>query len=233
MKKSISTLANIRILLLLSIVCFLFHALIAGADDQLSDILDGILKRYSELKGMSVSYEREIITKSMAMLGDEVKSDRASGTILFMPPHYLAIQQTTPAKESVITDGQTIWYYIEAKKTVYEYRADELGKEIELLSEIFSGLSKVGDNFDVKQSDLEDRKDYHLKLVPDPPWEELDHIDLIVEREVFDIRVIEIHNRLGGITRFNLDGLSVRKDLEKKDFTFKAPAGVTTSKEEQ
>jgi len=232
MKESIKRLANVLILLLCTL-CFLTHAKIACADDQLSAVLDGILKRYGELNGMSVPYKREIITKSMAMLGDQIKSDTAAGTILFMSPHFLAIQQTTPGKETMTTDGQTIWYYIEAKKTVYEYPADKFGKEIRLLSEIFSGLSKVEESFDVTQPDLADKKDYHLKLVPNPAWEEVDYIDLLVERGGFNIQVIEIHNLLGGITRFNLDRLSVRKNLEKKFFTFKAPAGVSTIKEDQ
>jgi outer membrane lipoprotein-sorting protein len=182
---------------------------------------------------MSVPYKREIITKSMAMLGNELKSDAATGKILFTPPHYLSIQQLTPGKETVTTDGQTIWYYIEAEKTAYEYPADALGKEITLLSEIFSGLSKVGDSFDVMQSDLEDKKDYHLKLVPNPSWQDVDHISLLVERTSYNIRVVEIYDLLGGITRFTLDELSVRKNLKKEDFTFKAPSGVKTVKQGQ
>jgi outer membrane lipoprotein-sorting protein len=233
MKNSIKKLANIWIFLLLCIIGFLFHAIVANADDQLSAILDGILKRYGDLKGMSVPYKREIITKSMAMLGNEVKADAATGKILFTPPHYLAIQQVTPGKETVTTDGQTIWYYIEAEKTVYEYPADALGKEIRLLSEIFSGLGKVDDSFDIMQSDLEDKKDYHLKLVPNPAWEDVDYIDLLVERAGYNIRVVEIHDLIGGTTRFTLDDLSVRKDLKKEDFRFKAPSGVRTIKEGQ
>jgi outer membrane lipoprotein-sorting protein len=233
MQKSAKKLANIWIFLLLCIISFLSHAIIANADNQLSAVLDGILKRYSEIKGMSVPYKREIITKSMAMLGNELKSDAATGKILFTPPHYLSIQQLTPGKETVTTDGQTIWYYIEAEKTAYEYPADALGKEITLLSEIFSGLSKVGDSFDVMQSDLEDKKDYHLKLVPNPSWEDVDHICLLVERTSCNIHVVEIYDLLGGITRFTLDELSVRKNLKKEDFTFKAPSGVKTVKQGQ
>jgi outer membrane lipoprotein-sorting protein len=233
MRKPAKKLANIRIFLLLCIISFLSHAIIASADDQLSGVLDGILKKYGGLKGMSVPYKREIITKSMAMLGSEVKSDAAAGKILFMPPHYLAIQQMTPGKETVTTDGQTVWYYIEEAKTVYEYPADALGREIRLLSEIFSGLSRVGDSFDVMQSDLEDKKDYHLKLIPNPSWEEVDHICLLVERTGYDIRVVEIYDLLGGVTRFTLNELSIRKDLKKEDFRFKAPSGVKTVKQGQ
>jgi outer membrane lipoprotein-sorting protein len=214
-------------------VIFFSHALIAGADDQLSSVIDGIFKRYGTLKGLSVPYKREIITKSMAMLGAGVKSETASGTILFRPPNCLEIQQTKPGKETITTDGQTIWYYIVAKNTVYEYPADKLGKEVRLLSDIFTGRIKAGDGFDATQSDLGDKKEYHLKLVPNPAWEEVDHIDLLVERDNFDISVVEIHDLLGTITRFTMEQMTVRKDLRKEDFTFKAPIGVKTIKEGQ
>jgi len=224
-------LANVWIYFVLCIGFLLSTVSIVSADNQLSGILDGILKRYGELKGISVPYTREIITRSMAMLGDEVKSDIATGNILFTPPHYLAIQQSMPGRETVTTDGETVWYYIESKKTVYEYPADALGREIRLLSEIFSGLGKVGDSFDVMQSDLEDKKDYHLKLVPNPSWEDVDYIVLLVERGSYNIRLVEIHDLLGGITRFTLDELSIRKDLNREDFRFKAPSGVKIIKE--
>lgn len=228
MKKLFKKLAIIRIILLLCLTLSLSGETTAGENDRLSAVLDGILKRYGEFKGMSVSYKREIITKSMAMLGDEVASDTATGTIIFTPPHYLAIQQETPGRETVTTDGQTLWYYIEAKKTVYEYPADSLGREIRLLSDIFSGLSNVSDSFDVE---LEENEEYSLKLIPSPLWEDMDHIELLVERDTYNIRIVEIFDLLGGITRFKLDRPSACNDLKKDDFIFKAPAGVETVKE--
>jgi len=220
-------------LLFVYVVFFISQATVVMADDQLSGVLDGIFNRYGGLKGMSVPYKRETVTKSMAMLGKEVKADIATGKILFMPPHFISIQQTTPGKETITTDGETLWYYIAAKNTVDEYPADKVSKEIMLFSKIFSGLSKVGDSFEVVQSDLDDKKEYHLKLVPNPAWDEVDYINLLVERADFNVRVVELHNLLGTITRFTLDELSARKDLKKKDFTYNAPAGAKVNKEGQ
>ncbi len=38
------------------------------AEDRLADILEGIRTNYRELPGLTVSYKREVITKTMAML---------------------------------------------------------------------------------------------------------------------------------------------------------------------
>jgi len=106
------------------------------ADEQLSAILDGIRKRYGHLPGLTVTYKREIITKSMAMLGDQMNRDLATGQIHFRPPYFLRIQQDTPSSEVVITDGDTLWWYVPSKKKVYMYPFHIAGQELRLLSDM-------------------------------------------------------------------------------------------------
>ena len=199
---------------------------------SLSQILDGILKRYGDLPAFTVPYQREIITKSMAMLGDEMKGDLASGKIYFKSPHYLSIKQEEPRLETITTNSHTLWWFIPEKEVVYQYRSNRLGKELQLLGDIFQGLKEVGDSFDVIQSDLGESSEYHLKLVPNPPWEEINSIDLVISKEGFYIRKIDIKNVLGNITRFNLGDLSEREDIDSNFFTFKVPKGVRVIEEE-
>ncbi len=202
------------------------------ADERLTTILDGILKRYGDLPGLAVTYKREIITKSREMLGDEMKADLASGEIHFKPPGYIKIIQEKPRSETVTSDGETLWWYIPEKDLVYEYPSSRLGRELTLLGDIFRGLSRVEESFDVMQSDLGDPKEYHLKMIPNPPWEEIDHINLSVDRDSFDIREVEIYNFLGSITRFTLSDLSVQRGLNRDYFRFVVPEGVKVIKEE-
>ena len=201
-------------------------------DERLTMILDGILKRYGDLPGLAVTYKREIVTKSREMLGDEMKADLASGEIHFKPPGYIRIIQEKPRSETVTSDGETLWWYIPEKDLVYQYPSSRLGRELTLLSDIFRGLSRVEESFDIMQSDLGDTKEYHLEMIPDPPWEEIDHINLSVDRDSFDIREVEIYNFLGSITRFILGDLSVQKGLTKDYFRFVVPKGVRVIKEE-
>ena len=83
----------------------LFMPLSQGMGEQpLSKVLEGVKKRYGQLAGLSVPYEREILTKSMAMLGDQMKTNVASGNFFFKPPHFLRVEQERPTKEDLITD---------------------------------------------------------------------------------------------------------------------------------
>jgi outer membrane lipoprotein-sorting protein len=198
----------------------------ACSNELLTNALNGILKTYGGLPGLSVPYQREIITKSMAMLGENMKTDIASGTFIFRPPCYLKVVQDLPEEEIITTDGQTIWWYMPEKKVVYRYPADELGKEMLLLSNIFNGLSHVTDSFDVTLEKPPDKREYNLKLTPKETWEDIDHILLTVNSDIFAIRAVEIHNLLGTITRFKLGDFLAQEDLKKGFFELEIPDGV-------
>ena len=208
-----------------------FYAVPAKSNTGLSDILDGILSKYGNLPGLEVSYERQIITGSMALLGDQITSDKATGKIYFKPKDFLKVLQETPNTEIVTTDGNNLWWFIPKKSIVYKYPSDRLGKELRLLSDIFHGLKEVGDNFDVVQSELSDKDKYQLQLFPNPPWQEIEHINLTVSAEAYNILIVEIYNYLGGITRFVLGEPVINEHLTESFFVFMPPDGVEVVEE--
>jgi hypothetical protein len=96
----------------------LFMPLSQGSgEQQLSQVLGGIKKRYGQLAGLSVPYEREVLTKSIAMLGDQMKTNVASGKFFFKPPHFLKVEQTR-LKEDLITDGNPVLLYSEKSRLI-------------------------------------------------------------------------------------------------------------------
>ena len=109
-----------------------------SAEDELTTILEGVKKRYGMLPGLTVPYERDVVTRSMAMLDDQMKTDVATGLIHFRPPHFLKVEQGTPKPEEVVTDGQTLWWYIPRENKVYQYPSHKLGEELALLADIGS-----------------------------------------------------------------------------------------------
>ena len=100
-----------------------------------------------------------------------------------------------------------------------------------LLSDIFHGLKQVGDNFDVVQSELADEDKYQLQLFPNPPWQDIEHINLTVSAKSFNILEVEIYNYLGGITKFTLGEPVVNDHLNEDFFRFSPPKGVDVVEE--
>jgi len=218
-------------------VFIVFHLLVlllqgaALASDDLSGTLKGIQKKYGGLPGFSIPYTREVITRSMSMLGNQVKGDLATGQMFYKPPHFLRLEQKTPEAETIITNGDSLWWYIPGKKRAYQYPSQEFGKELRLLSDIFHGLMRVEETFHVAMLGPDKQGEIRIELRPNPPWQEVDRIILTVIKG-YNIRMIGIHNQLGGITRFTLKNLIVKDKFEKGFFQFIAPEGVELIKKE-
>jgi len=222
----------VRLFIIIFHLCFfLLQANPSAGNDDLSLVLEGIRKNYSNCPCITITYSREVITRSMSMLGNEVKGDMAAGRMYFKSPYSLKMEQKTPETETIISDGDTIWWYIPAKRTAHRYSSLKFGKELRLLSDIFRGLTRVEDNFVVKLADDKIEGGFKIEMTPDPPWREVDHILLAVTRG-YNIRVVEIFNRIGGKTKFTFDEKIKKEKFEEGFFKFHVPEGVKIVDEE-
>ncbi|MBW2063634.1 MAG: outer membrane lipoprotein carrier protein LolA [Deltaproteobacteria bacterium] len=224
---------NCRGRILLAVLSFFLLGAVekSWAGREIDHILDGILERYGALPGLFLTYEREIITKSMTFLGNAARKDSAKGRIYFKPPHYLRVEQETPTRELVVSDGKTLWWYIPDKEMVYRYPARKLGEEMELLSSIFQGLKQVEERFDVSEIPKADSAFYHIRLTPRPPWPQIEYVELAIARDDYHIRMVGIFNYLGDVTRFVL-GVPVSRDVFQRGFfQFDTPPGTKVIEE--
>jgi outer membrane lipoprotein carrier protein len=214
-----------RAFIFISLLVFLLGGGPALGTDDLTNILEGIRNRYSPLPGLSISYTREVITGTMSMLGNQIKGESATGRIYFKPPHFLRLEQETPKSETIISNGDTLWWYIPEKKQAHQYSSKGFGKEMSLLNDIFRGLTQVDEKFQVALLGRNEQGEYQIELRPDPPWEEVDHI-VITVTSGYEIRVVNSRNMLGTITKFTLEGLKSEEGFEKNFFQFIVPQGV-------
>ena len=209
---------------------FMLACPVVHAETKVSQILEKVLETYKQFStGMSVPYQREILTKSMAMLHDNMGSDRASGIFYFKGPHFLKVQQDSPREEYVISNGKSIWWYVPDEKTAYRY--DDMQRELSILSMIFTGLKNPEDTFEITLAKPGTDKNYELTLTPDESLAEIDHINVTVSAADFRITRIEITDIVGNLTRFKLGEFRQKKDLDDSFFDFKVPEGVKVIEE--
>jgi len=195
-------------------------------DDQLSNVISGMRDKYGNAKGWKAEYTREAISKTMAMLKTAERHDLAKGSLYFKPQHFLRLEQASPQEELLLTDGQTLWWHIPLKKQAYKYSAKEFGKELGLLSDIFQGLKDVKNNFQITLKTGPETSTYHLILRPEPPWQEIDHLELIMLKQDFSIKRIDIYNNIGGLTRFLFNRWEEKGPFKKGFFSFSPPSDV-------
>jgi outer membrane lipoprotein-sorting protein len=198
----------------------------AFPNDQVTTIIGGIRSRYGSALGLTAMYTREAISKTMVTLGVAERHDVAKGTLYFKPPYCLRLEQASPQEELLITDGQTLWWYIPGKKEAYQYAAETFGKELRLLGEVLHGLKGARDNFKITYKDNPEASTYQLVLRPEPPWKDIDHLELIIGKGDFIITQVDIFNTIGGLTRFMLSDLWEDVSLREGLFSFSAPPGT-------
>lgn len=198
-----------------------------AAETSTEDVLEKIVENHRKYsRGLSVSYQREIISRSMALLEGEIKSDTASGVFYFREPKYLKVHQELPAEEFIIYNSMYMWWYIPEKKEAYRYSAEQLGKELGIICDIFMGLKNPEQNFNVTITHNKDSNTYLVNLTPTTEWDEIAHIDVKISGEKYKIEKIELYNIVGSITRFILGDFIAREDLKEDYFDFSVPEGI-------
>ncbi|MBN1903546.1 MAG: outer membrane lipoprotein carrier protein LolA [Deltaproteobacteria bacterium] len=211
----------------------LFTVLISPAtmaETKVSQVLDKILEAHRTYSaGMSVPYEREILTRSMAML-DDMGSDIASGIFFFREPDMLKVEQKVPAIEYVISNGKNIWFYEPDKKSAS--KMDSIGRSLSIISMIFTGLKNPEESFNITLLEPDGENYYELTLIPDETWEEIDNIKILVSKKDYIIYRMEIIDITGNLTRFKLGAFEQKKGLEAGFFDFAVPDGVRVIEEE-
>jgi outer membrane lipoprotein carrier protein len=198
----------------------------ASAGDEVSLIIDGMRSRYGNAAGITADYTREAISKTMALLATADRHDIAQGRLYFKPPYSLRLEQTSPQEELLVTDGQSLWWYIALKKEAYKYPALEFGRELRLLSDILMGLRDAAANFEITLGPHPDTSSFRLILKPDPPWTDIDHLEVVIRRGDYAIKQVEIYNMVGGLTRFVFSGLQEKDRFEEACFSFSPPQGT-------
>jgi len=219
----------LKVLIISHLLVLFFHIATLAAGD-LSGVLEGIRKKYGDLPGFTVSYTREVITRSMTMLGNQIKGDLATGQIYFKSPCYLRLEQETPTKETIIADKDKLLWIVPDKKTAYEYSSKTFGMELRLLNDIFSGFSEINDKFRIAMFDQNKAECHGLELRPATPWQDVDRIRLIITTG-YSINEVHIHNQFGSITSFRLSEMVIKESLGSALFSFIIPEGFQLIKE--
>ncbi|MBW2096014.1 MAG: outer membrane lipoprotein carrier protein LolA [Deltaproteobacteria bacterium] len=219
-----------RTIYLLSLIVVLSLPVSAPAGEDVHSLMAKIQEKYKHLEAADASYTRDVITRSMSMMGMQTSGDLATGKLFFQFPHFIRMEQQTPTHEILVSDGDVLLWYVPAKKTLYKYPAEKFGKELTVLRDLFRGLDKAEKQFHIALLEPAKDRSFQLKLTPDPPWEQVDYLVISFSRSL-DIQGLEIHNLLGSITRFTIEGLKAAGPFKKDFFKLHVPDDVKVIEE--
>jgi len=194
------------------------------AQISLDTIMERIESRYAA-SGFQARFDQQSTIKSMDI------TDMAGGRIYVKRPDKMRWEYDFPERQTVVTDGSTLWIYRPEDNQVLVGRAPEYfggGKGAAFLSDIRT----LRDNFTLS---LESPDDGHhkIKLIPKKKTMDLHEIYLSVSKDLYDVAEIITYNAYQDQTLIRLSHVVFDKNLSDSMFTFAIPRGAEVLKLEQ
>lgn len=206
--------------IIFSLTCFLSYAKVKEGPLTADQIMVNLEKKYS-VPGFVAKFIQMSTLKAMEI------SDVAEGRILVKRPGMMRWEYEKPDKQTVVTDGESIWIYRPDDNQVMVGKAPEFfgaGKGASFLSDI----SIIRHNFSVTIKNDSD-KYFVLKLIPNEKRVDLSYVNLYIFKSTFEIAKIVIYNLYDDETEIKLiDSKFV--DNPDSVFSFKIPKGVEVLK---
>lgn len=187
-------------------------------NNLLEDVVKKVERRYA---GSGFSAEFYQSSKIAAM---EI-TDTASGRIFVKRPGMMRWEYEKPDRQSVITDGNTLWIYRPEDNQVMMGKAPEFfgsGKGAGFLSD----MKLIRQQFRIFLA-KKAKEGYHiLELLPIERTFDVSVIYLSVSIKTFDIVEIVTYNSYGDENKIRLSNIQLKKNLDDSMFSFQTPQGV-------
>ena len=212
-------------------ICFFFSQAVLGQDSSqrlnftsnvsgltLDDIIKKVESRYA-VSGFSAFFLQASTIKAMEI------TDSASGKAFFKHPDKMRWEYETPDRQTIITNGNTLWIYRPEDNQVMVGKAPsffEDGKGFSFLSDMESVKKKFYILLEKKAED-----DTHvLKLLPIEKTFDVSVIYLFVSTKTFEVVKIVTYNSYEDETRIEFKDIRFKQKLDESLFNFNIPEGV-------
>ncbi len=185
---------------------------------SLSEIMDKVEKRYDVID-FSSYFVQESTLKAMDI------TDVASGSIFVKRPGMMRWEYDKPDRQTIITDGKTLWVYKPDDNQVMIGKAPSFfgdGKGAGFLSDMKLIREKFKVSFEKAKSD----HDYVIKLLPKEQTVGVTKIYLAISKITFKIKKIITLNEYDDETIIELINSKFNLNLDKSLFNFIVPEGT-------
>jgi outer membrane lipoprotein-sorting protein len=196
--------------------------------------LTGLAKRYVGLESFSAKYSRTTTTPALDNVFRTQANQTATGVIQWKQLSKLRLDQSDPNQEALMTDGQTVWWYLPTEKQVRIYRDVDLSGELSPLLTFMSGIKTLREKFNIKEAPTEDARKDQTGLVLEAKGrsEEAGHIIIYCDQQ-FSLTGFRLSSLTGEKTDFFLEDQKINPGFEDDFFVLKIPRGATVIEESE
>ncbi|MDR2300816.1 MAG: outer-membrane lipoprotein carrier protein LolA [Deltaproteobacteria bacterium] len=194
--------------------------------------LAGLSKRYVGLESFSANYSRTTTTPAMDNIFRTQANQTATGVIQWKQLSKLRLDQNLPSQEALMTDGETVWWYMPTDKQVRVYRDLDLAGELAPLLTFMSGLNTLKEKFNIKEATKEDVRKGQTGLILEEKGgsDESGQIIIYCDKN-FVLTGFRLSSLTGEKTDFFLEDQKVNPGFDDKLFVFVIPRGTIVIEE--
>jgi outer membrane lipoprotein carrier protein len=198
----------------------------AAAEETVTEVINNLQARYDQTKDFSATFTQETISKSIGAPAV------INGKVYIKKPGMMFWEYTDPKKQQIISDGQTLWFYIPDDKQVRIYKTSEAFENLPFLNFLF-GKGRISDDFTASFGELEKDKakdNYLVILAPKSTDTSIDRVLILVSKKEYLISQLNTYDVLGNVTRIAFADIALNSGLKDSMFHFIVPPGVETIK---
>lgn len=198
----------------------------SAQNEDLDAVVDKIQLKYEQISDFHADFTQEATVKALN------KVQKADGEVWFKKPGMMRWNYYQPAKDEIVSDGRTLWFYNEEEKQVIEsplHQVSDTGTTTTLLS----GLGKIKELFEASFSDskeFEKNGSYLIDLRPKEDGEDFNMVTVSVDKSTMIVNTMYMYDPYGNLTKVTLENIQVDKGVSDSLFDFKPPAGVEVIK---
>ena len=213
--------------ILLSLTLLLLFGQIAYSKQstQVDFIVDKLQKKYEGINDFHADFVQEAEVRALN------KTQKAFGEVWFKKPGKMRWNYYSPTKDTIVSDGKNLWYYIEQENQVLESNLKDLNGGDTSSTTLLSGLGKIKELFDVKlitDPALQSKTGNLLELIPKDVDEDEIKNKVIINVNKSDslVSTIYLFDPFGNQTKVSLIKTQINKKISDKIFEFKTPKGA-------
>lgn len=192
---------------------------------QVDFIVDKLQKKYEGINNFHADFVQEAEVRALK------KTQKAFGEVWFKKPGKMRWNYYSPTKDTIVSDGDNLWYYIEQENQVLESKLKDLNGGDTSTTTLLSGLGKIKELFNVKlitDPALQSKTGHLLELIPKGIDEDeiKNKIIINVNKSDFLVSTIYLFDPFGNQTKVSLLKTELNKKMSNKIFDFKPPKGA-------
>lgn len=180
------------------------------------EILDKIEARYN-VTGIFVRFKQTSTLKALDV------TDSAEGRIFIKKPDRMRWEYDSPEKQSIITNGDTVWIYRPEDNLVMIGNAATFFDE-GMGGVFLSDMTAIRKHFDIKLNSTDADDTYELALTKASG--SIQNVIVAVSKETFNIIRVVTLNAYGDETRLTFEDAKFNQDISDALFEFSPPQGA-------